>query len=267
MIETLIVAYILLVFSFPLYSLALTLGAGTTWVIYRANLLLNNQPEKGKPIIWFSMKATVINFFLSIIMGGAMASFVYYMIFDNLYLLLFNFSFSSIISLRWFDFSHKNFEHQINKLKIASGIPFSNSKEKNTKNQDKAPLFVQCMGLSKRTGIGGGMIPIFLDSGYLYEEKNGFTFDGVFLSQIFNRDTVLNLEKVSSEKIKIYPNVEKAQLNADAYLIILKYQFYPFKSREPRDRIVETLANSLSSPGEGLHIEPVKDKMLEAYPK
>ena len=267
MIETLIVAYILLVFSFPLHSLALTLGAGTTWVIYRANFLLKNQPEKGKPIIWLSMRATAINFFLSIILAGAMASFVFYMIFDNLYLLLFNFSFSSLISLRWFDFSHKIFEHQINKLKIDSGIPFNFLKEENTENQDEGPLFALCIGLSKRTGVGGGMIPVFLDSGYLYEEKNRITFEGVFLSQIFSRDTVLNLEKISSEKIKIYPQIERAQLNADAYLIILKYQFYPFKSREPRDRIVETLANSLSSPSEGLHMDPVKDKMQKAYLK
>jgi hypothetical protein len=267
MIETLIVAYILLAFSFPLHSLALTLGAGTTWIIYRGSFLLKNQPENGKPIIWHSMNASAINFFLSIMLGGAMASFVFYIIFDNFYLFLFNFAFCSIISLRWFDFSHKFFEHKINSLKIDSQIPLSSFKIRKTQENEESPLFALCIGLSKKTGMGGGMIPIFLDSGYIYEEKKRLVFQGIFLRQVFENDTVVKLEKISSEKIKIYPRIERAQFNADAYLIILKYQFYPFKSRDTRDRITDLLATSLVSPDEGLHLGQVKAKMQGAFPK
>ncbi|MGV7220139.1 MAG: hypothetical protein ACQ9MH_01290 [Nitrospinales bacterium] len=267
MIEIFIVSYILLAFSFPLLSLALTLGAGTTWIIYRGSFLLKNQPENGRPIIWYSMKATAVNFILSIILGGAMAFFVYYVIYDNYYLLLFNFAFCSIIALRWFDFSHKIFEHKIIKLKSHSERPFSPIIEKKNKGDGDAPLFAMCIGLTKKTGVGGGMIPTFLDSGYIFVDNKKLYFEGVFLRQMFGRDTVVNLEKISSEKIKVYPRIEKAQFNADAYLFILKYQFYPFKSRGSRDRIIEILKTSLVSPMEGLHIDEVKDKMQIAIPK
>jgi len=267
MIETLIVAYILFAFSFPLHSLALTLGAGTTWIIYRGSFLLKNQPKKGKPIIWYSMKASVINFFLSMILGGAMASFVFFIIFDNYYLFLFNFAFCSIISLRWFDFSHKLFEQKIRNLMIDSEALFSFFNGKKTQDRDEVPLFAICIGLSKKTGMGAGMTPIFMDSGYLYEENKRLFFDGVFLKKVFDRESVLNIEKISSEKIKIYPRVDNEQFNADAYLIILKYQFYPFKSRGSRDKIVEMLATSLVSYVKGLHLDKVKDKMQEAILK
>ena len=267
MIETLIVAYILLAFSFPLHSLALTLGAGTTWILYRGGFLLKNQPEKGKQIIWISIKASIINFFLSLLLGGAMATFVFYVIFDNYYLFLFNLAFCCIISLRWFDYSHKLFERQIKNLKIDLDVPHSQFKANTHENRVKAPLFVVCMGLSKKTGIGGGMTPLFIDSGYLFEENNRLFFDGVFLRQVFDRETVLDFEKISSEKIKVFPRIENRPLNADALLLILKYQFYPFKARDSRDRIAKMLTTFLESPAEGLHLDQVKDNMSESLSK
>jgi hypothetical protein len=266
MIETLIVAYILLAFSFPLHSLALTLGVATTWILYRGSFLLKKQPEMGKQIIWILMKTSIINFFLSLLLGGAMASFVFFAIYDNYYLFLFNIAFCSIISLRWFDYSYKLYERQIKKLKIDSDVPpfFNISK---SENKAEVPLFAVCMGLSKKTGIGGGMTPIFVDSGYLFEENNKLVFDGVFLRHVFDRETILDLEKISSEKIKIFSRIEPRPFKADAFLLILKCQFYPFKARDSRDRIVEMLATMLETPSEGLHLDQVKDKMPGAFSK
>ncbi len=263
MLETLIVLYILLAFIFPFHSLALTLGVGITWLIYQGNLLLLNQPLKGKPIIWFSLMATAVNFFMSMVVGAAMASLVYFIILGNFYLFLFNFSFCAIISLRWFDFAHKLYQTQVLKLKKGSSAPATFIRADSEEGVTPPPLFSVCMGLSKKTGVGGGMVPIFIDSGYLYIKEDKLFFDGIFLQHLFDADTVLDVEKVSSEKIRIFPRPGEKPLDADAFLLILRRRFYPFKSRDSRDKIFEVLSVALKTREEGFHLARDKDKIYE----
>jgi len=264
MLETLIILYILLAFIFPYQALAITLGAGTIWLFYRGNFLLKKQPKMGKPIIWISVIATAVNFFMSILVGGAMASFVYYFIYGNNYLFLFNFAFCSIISLRWFDFSHRLYQAQVSKHKKGSAPPVAFRNANGQGKEWPQPLFVMCMGLGKKTGMGVGMVPIFIDSGYLYVNEDGLFFDGIFLRHLFDAEAVLDMEKVSSEKIRIYPSPGNKPFNADAFLLILRYRFYPFKTRGSRDKIFEVLSASLETSVEGFHLAQDRDKMYEA---
>lgn len=252
MLESLIILYILLVFIFPFHSLAITLGAGTAWFIYRGYFLLKSQPVKGKSIIWLALTATVGNFILSILLGGAMASLVFYIIYPNYYLFLFNFAFCALISLRWFDFSHRLYQARIADIKKGSDAPEAFLKDNSHGEESIAPVFAMCMGLGKKTGMGIGMVPIFIDSGYLYAKEDGLFFDGVFFRYLFDGLAVLDAEKVSSEKIRVFPRPGKNTLKADAFLLILRYRFYPFKMRNKRDTIFNILSASLKTSVEGV---------------
>ena len=119
------------------------------------------------------------------------------------------------------------------------------------------------MGLSKKSGVGVGMVPIFIDSGYLYLKEDKLFFDGIFLQRLFDANTVLNAEKFSSEKIRIFPRSGDKPLNADALLLILRPLFYPFKSRDSRDKIFEALSTSLKTREQGFHLAQDKDKIYE----
>ena len=251
MLETLIVLYILLAFIFPFHSLVISLGAGTAWLIYRGNFLLKNQPLKGKPIIWISLLATAVNFFMSALVGVGMASLVYFFILGNYYLFLFNFLFCAAISLRWFDFAYKLYQAQI--LKLIKSPPASAAFfEADDENVTSQPLFAVCMGLSKKTGLGGGMVPMFIDSGYLYVKEGKLFFDGIFFRHLFDANSVMDAEKVSSEKIRIFANPGEKPFKADAFLLILRRRFYPFKSRASRDKIFNVLSASLENCHEGV---------------
>jgi len=263
MLETLVVLYILLAFIFPFHLLAITLGIGTAWLIYRGDFLLKKQPINGKQLIWLLSIASVVNFLLSILVGGVMASLVFYIIYDNNYLFLFNFAFCSIISLRWFDFSHKIYEVQVAKIKRGSVAPARFRNVNGQGGDTIQPLFAVVVGLGKKTGMGAGMVPIFIDSGYLFIEEGELFFDGIFLRQLFDAATILEVEKVSSERIRITPKSEGKQFKADAYMVILRNRFYPFKSRGSRDKIFDDLSACLKIPSEGFHLPKDKDKMYE----
>lgn len=241
MLETLIVIFIFLVFLFPLKSLAVLLGAGTTLFLYRGRSLSSSQPKKGKPLLWYSLIATLANFFLSLLVGGAMASLVYFFIISNNYLFLFNFAFCSIISLRWFDYTFKLYQSRAARLKKDSSLPPLFSAEET--EETLPPIFVMCIGMGKKTGFGPGMTPIFLDSGYLYVKENELFFDGVFLQHRFDSKTVTKAEKISSEKIKIETQPHEKPFNAEEILIVLRCRFYPFKARHERDKIFEILSS------------------------
>lgn len=241
MLEALIVIFIFLVFLFPFKSLAILLGAGTTLFFYRGRTLSNNQPKKGKPLIWYSSITTLANFFLSLLVGGCMASLVHFFIISNNYLFLFNFAFCAIISLRWFDYTFKLYQSLAKGLKKNSSVPPSFNTEET--DETLPPLFVMCQGMEKKTGFGLGMVPIFIDSGYLYVKENELFFDGVFLQHRFDPKTVSKAEKISSEKIKIETHPRGKPLNAEELLIILRTQFYPFKARHERDKIFEILSS------------------------
>lgn len=84
------------------------------------------------------------------------------------------------------------------------------------------------------------MIPVYTDAGTLELENNKIVFKGVFREETFSPSKIIHVEKKSSEKIKILSKQNKLT-NADRFLITLKDQFYPFKSRPDRDKIFKQM--------------------------
>ena len=226
MIELTAVLIIILLFVFPLPALAVSLGLFTTWSLYGKYESFNNQPAEGKKNLILSMVLFLINIFCSIILGVTLALGVYYFIYDNFYLLIFNFVFCSAISLRWFDFTYNLYRHFIFKLK-----PTDTSAQSH---------FVVCQGFREREHGGFGLIPVYTDTGTLELENNKIVFKGVFREETFSPSNIIHVEKKSSEKIKILSKQNKLT-NADRFLITLKDQFYPFKSRPDRDKIFKQM--------------------------
>ena len=226
MIELTAVLIIILLFVFPLPALAVSLGLFTTWSLYGKYESFNNQPAEGKKNLILSMVLFLINIFCSIILGVTLALGVYYFIYDNFYLLIFNFVFCSAISLRWFDFTYNLYRHFIFKLK-----PTDTSAQSH---------FVVCQGFREREHGGFGLIPVYTDAGTLELENNKIVFKGVFREETFSPSNIIHVEKKSSEKIKILSK-QNHLTNVDMFLIILKDQFYPFKSRPNRDKIFKQL--------------------------
>ena len=226
MIELTTVLIIILLFVFPLPALAVSLGLFTTWSLYGKYESFNNQPAEGKKNLILSMVLFLINIFCSIILGVTLALGVYYFIYDNFYLLIFNFVFCSAISLRWFDFTYNLYRHFIFKLK-----PTDTSAQSH---------FVVCQGFREREHGGFGLIPVYTDAGTLELENNKIVFKGVFREETFSPSNIIHVEKKSSEKIKILSKQNKLT-NADRFLITLKDQFYPFKSRPDRDKIFKQM--------------------------
>ena len=226
MIELTTVLIIILLFVFPLPALAVSLGLFTTWSLYGKYESFNNQPAEGKKNLILSMVLFLINIFCSIILGVTLALGVYYFIYDNFYLLIFNFVFCSAISLRWFDFTYNLYRHFIFKLK-----PTDTSAQSH---------FVVCQGFREREHGGFGLIPVYTDAGTLELENNKIVFKGVFREETFSPSKIIHVEKKSSEKIKILSKQNKLT-NADRFLITLKDQFYPFKSHPDRDKIFKQM--------------------------
>ena len=226
MFELTAVLIIILLFVFSLPALAVSLGLFTTWSLYGKYESFNNQPAEGKKNLILSMVLFLINTFCSIILGVTLALGVYYFIYDNFYLLIFNFVFCSAISLRWFDFTYNLYRHFIFKLK-----PTDTSAQSH---------FVVCQGFREREHGGFGLIPVYTDAGTLELENNKIVFKGVFREETFSPSNIIHVEKKSSEKIKILSKQNKLT-NADRFLITLKDQFYPFKSRPDRDKIFKQM--------------------------
>ena len=152
----------------------------------------------------------------------------YYFIYDNFYLLIFNFLFCSATSLRRFDFTHNLYRHFIFKLKPFKTDALAQS------------YFVVCQGLRERDHGSFGLAPVYTDAGTLELEDNKVVFKEVFREETFSPSNIIHVEKKSSEKIKILSK-QNHLTNVDMFLIILKDQFYPFKSRPNRDKIFKQL--------------------------
>jgi hypothetical protein len=99
------------------------------------------------------------------------------------------------------------------------------------------------------------MKPVSLDSGYVYWEGHQLIFDGIMARQVFSRNSVLTVEKVSSEKIKIVPAQQNVKEKAEAWTIIIRQQFYPFKSRELRDQWFQQLSGLQDSDTQGYQVD------------
>ena len=228
MIELTSVLIIMLLFVFPLPVLVISLGLFTTWSLYRKSEAFNNQPSEGKKNLILSLVLFLVNIICSIILGVTLAFGIYYFIFDNFYLLIFNFLFCSAISLRWFDFTHNLYRHFIFKLKPFKTDAFAQS------------YFVVCQGFRERDHGGFGLAPVYTDAGTLALENNKVVFHGVFRKETFSPSNIIHVEKKSSEKTTILSK-QSNFTNADMFLITLKDKFYPFKSRPDRDKIFKQL--------------------------
>ncbi len=225
MIELTSVLFILLLFVFPLPVLAASLGLFTTWNLYKKYSSFKAQPSEGKTNLILSAALFLINFLCSIFLGVTLSFAVHYFIFDNIYLFIFNFLFCSTISLRWFDFTHNIYRLFIFKLK---------PKDTSIKSH-----FAVCQGFQTREGFG--LTPVYSDAGTLKLEGNQLVFKGVFREETFTPANITHIEKKSSEKIRI-SSKSNSYKNAEVFLITLKEKFYPFKSRQDRDQIVENLS-------------------------
>ena len=229
MIELAAVLIIMLLFVFPLPGLATGLGLFTTWGLYKKYESLNNQPAEGKKNLILSIALSLANIFCSIILGVALAFGVYYFIYDNFYLLIFNFLFCFAISLRWFDYTYILYRQFIFKLKPFKTGAFAQS------------YFVVCKAFRERDRGSFGLAPVYTDAGILELENNKVVFKGVFREETFPPSDTIHVEKKSFEKIKILLK-RKGLKDPDIFLITLKDQFYPFKSRPDRDKIINHLS-------------------------
>ena len=243
MLEIGITFLILLFFIFPIPGLAVCLGAWTSYLIYGKLLLLNRQPPRWKKIVWIHFLTGATDTILSFVMAFLLALTVYFLIFDGLRLFTFNFIFCFLISFRWFDFTHIIYRRLVFKLQPLSLPPPKNS------------VFCMLIGQRSGTGLGIGMKAVSLDSGYTYWDGHQLVFDGIMSRRIFSRNSVLTVEKISSEKIKIVPARQNSNENSEAWTIIIRQQFYPFKTRILRDQWFQRLSGIQDSDTRGFQVD------------
>ncbi len=243
MLEIGITLLILLFFIFPIPGLAVCLGAWTCYLIYGKLLLLNRQPPQWKKIVWIHFLTGAADTILSFVMAFMLALTVYFLIFDGLHLFIFNLIFCFLISFRWFDFTHGIYRRLVLKLQ-----PLSLPAPKNS-------VFCMLIGQRSGTGLGIGMKAVSLDSGYTYWDGPQLIFDGVMARKAFSRKTVLTVETISSEKIKIVPARQNSNEKAEAWIIVIRQQFYPFKTRELRDQWFQQLSGDQDSATRGFQVD------------
>jgi hypothetical protein len=111
------------------------------------------------------------------------------------------------------------------------------------------------IGQQSGTGIGIGMKSVSLDSGYAYWNRHQLIFDGIMARKIFSRNSILTVEKISSEKIKIVPARKNLNEKAEAWIIIIRQQFYPFRTRELRDQWFQQLSGLQDSDTRGFEVD------------
>jgi hypothetical protein len=243
MLETGITLLILLFFIFPIPGMAVCLGAWTCYLIYGKLLLLNRQPYRWKKIIWIHFLTRATDMILSFVIAFMIALAVYFLIFDSVRLFIFNLIFCFLISIRWFDFTHVIYRHLISKLQPTS-LPAS-----------KNSVFCMLIGQRSGIGIGIGMKSVSLDSGYIHWDGHQLIFDGIMARKVFSRNSILTVEKISSEKIKIIPAQKNLNEKTEAWTIIIRQQFYPFRTRELRDQWFQRLSGLQSSDSQELLID------------
>ncbi|MEK9629898.1 MAG: hypothetical protein VW455_12875 [Nitrospinota bacterium] len=230
MIELGIVILILAAFSFPVYISAGCLGLYTTWFMLSCYESLKNQPLEGKKVLYSTLFAFLINLVISLGLSFTLAFLIFYIIFDYYYLFIFNLLFCFFISIRWFNFSYKIFQWMVG------------GRTNNTPDSNK--FFAICKGLKKNSGLR--LTPAFTDAGFIKKEGDQLSFNGTFYNSIFRSKNILSLEKKSSEKIRIHTQSNFPDEPSE-FLIILKNQFYPFRSRKDRDMLFDFLSSKLNT--------------------
>ncbi len=98
------------------------------------------------------------------------------------------------------------------------------------------------------------MKSVSLDSGYTYWDGHQLVFDGIMARKVFSRNSILTVEKISSEKIKIVPARQNLNEKAEAWVVVIRQQFYPFKTRELRDQWFQQLSGLRDSATRGFEV-------------
>ncbi len=235
MLEFLFVLYIVLMFIFPLPGLAATLGLVTTYGLYGKYQLLTRQPAEGRGLLLADTLFAVVNFLCAIGLALLLALGVHLLIFSSPFLFLFNFIFCAAISVRWFDFTHAAYRRYALRQKNPPSPTL------------KDAAFVVCRGY-----IPGGVLgwlPSFLDAGLLHPGEAGLVFDGVFTRRTLSPKTVTAIGKRSFEKMRLTLQPKAAgAAPVEAVTLTLKENFYPFRSREARNRLFSQLQGFSTRP-------------------
>lgn len=226
MLETLFVVYILLLFIFPLPVFMCSLAVAAYLLVYKKYLLIRCQPAPGRKLLLATGLADFANFTASLLLALALANIIHFLVFDYFYLFVFNTIFCFGISQRWFDFAYAIYRKAALNLKCVRQPP------------NVGAVFVTCTGYRKADGWGSGLIPVFMDSGYLSFGEAEAVFDGVFLRYEFDAYSDFQISRKSSDKIKLFLNAKKSDIPADAILFAVREQFYPFKSKETRETLI-----------------------------
>ena len=101
-------------------------------------------------------------------------------------------------------------------------------------------FFVIYKGSKEKSSLGLSLA--FTDAGFKNLKNNHAVFDGVFFTKAFKPENFLHIEKKNSEKIKIYTRATDTK-QPRIFLISLREQFYPFRSRIGRDRLFKILSS------------------------
>ncbi|MFQ5715641.1 MAG: hypothetical protein ACE5GQ_00910, partial [Nitrospinales bacterium] len=93
MLEVFFVAYLLILFIFPLPALCGGAVAVIFFFIHKKYILIKLQPANGKQVVLLSAAASAVNFSASLLLSFALASLVSFFIYDFTYLFIFNAAF------------------------------------------------------------------------------------------------------------------------------------------------------------------------------
>lgn len=245
--ECLIIVYVLLLFVFPVPGLILALGACASYLGFKKYMLLRDQPAAGKTVVWLALLAQGVNLVLSLALGLVLAFAVKTVIIDFQPLFYFNFLFCSLISWRWFDFSHQPFKHFI--------FRDPGSKLNSLPENGATKTFVVIIGLREATGWNKGGIPAWMDAGMLTQEKTGLKFEGLFSRMELTPSAIKQAAPLSHEKIHVTLHSPLGPHPTLELRLILRDRFYPFKSRKLRDRILAAITGErplAKIPGAGI---------------
>ncbi len=230
MTELLLVAYLIAFFNFPITILSFSLAVATCLILKRRYHLQKNQPPFGKEILGFYLNMDTFNLVISVFFGITIAFFVYFLITKNPYTFILNIIFVGAIAFRWLDFSNSWFRSIYNK-KFANITPVN-------KNSN----FVVIYGL--KPGNLFGFIPNQLDIGYINRKSNFLEFKGAFSHHIFKPSNFARVEKLSSEKILLWPTERNSKMNSEILMIKFRDQFCPHKSKTQRDLLFALLTET-----------------------
>ncbi|QPJ65555.1 MAG: hypothetical protein G3M78_09185 [Candidatus Nitrohelix vancouverensis] len=236
MLETLFIAFLLLLFISPKTGLAALLGLWTTFQLHRAYRLGRSQPREGRPLLRLSRSLRTINALLSLALAAALAGMVYFIILENRLLFVFNLMFCFAVALRWFDFTFSLFHKQVARKYPELRLP------------GESALFAICLAWSRPAGFGVGLSPVFFDAGYLHASKGRLEFNGALTRQSYLLVDLQRIEKLSSDGFRIVLAKPSGPCQTEILKFRLKYQFYPFKSRIERDRMIYQLTNPNEEP-------------------